>query len=65
MKTGNGVNYSFLQWKTCLSHLAELDFEVKDAERHMKDESEVSVFQVIILSVHGTVDVAVLHYGLA
>ncbi|GFS12683.1 hypothetical protein ElyMa_001377700 [Elysia marginata] len=27
-------------WKTCLSHLAELDFEVKDAERHMKDDSE-------------------------
>ncbi|GFO41252.1 hermansky-Pudlak syndrome 4 protein [Plakobranchus ocellatus] len=27
-------------WKTCLSHLAELDFEVKDAERHLKDDSE-------------------------
>nr|KAI8738120.1 Hermansky-Pudlak syndrome 4 protein-like [Biomphalaria glabrata] len=27
-------------WKSCLSHLAELDFEVKDAERHVKDETE-------------------------
>ncbi|BFZ18941.1 hypothetical protein BsWGS_21980 [Bradybaena similaris] len=27
-------------WKSCLPHLAELDFQVKDAERHAKDESE-------------------------
>ncbi|KAH9512916.1 hypothetical protein Btru_036993 [Bulinus truncatus] len=35
-----GKSYINSLWKSCLSHLAELDFEVKDAERHLKDEAE-------------------------
>ncbi|XP_035829221.1 uncharacterized protein LOC101858984 isoform X2 [Aplysia californica] len=38
--TNCSKNYINSLWKSCLSHLAELDFEVKDAERHMKDDSE-------------------------
>ncbi|XP_059146773.1 uncharacterized protein LOC131934707 [Physella acuta] len=44
-----GKSYISSLWKSCLSHLAELDFEVKDAERHVKDDNENvgSTFQYI------------------
>ncbi|CAL1547703.1 unnamed protein product, partial [Lymnaea stagnalis] len=38
--TKSGKSYINSLWKNCLPHLAELDFEVKDAERHVKDDNE-------------------------